>query len=175
MFRWKMKIISYTSFCWISNIVLSDTLSDEKFSLFCTSFLFLFLDWNEFAIQYLNSFFVCLPRDSELCRSGWLICWISYCSCVFIGGSLIGRVSVSVEYGMYCFFVRRFCIIQSVCYVPLIELVPLFKFTWAVSVDLETLCWPSRGGDGGALACFWLPACPVGHSALAASGGVALT
>ena len=170
-----MKIFSYTSCCWILNIVLSVTLSDEEFSLFCTSFLLLFLAWNEFAIQYLNSFFVCLPSDSELCRTGLLICWISFCSCVFIGGSLIGRVIVSVEYGMYCFFVRRLCIIQSVCYVLLIELVPLFKFTWAVSVDLVTLCWPSRGGDSGALACFWLYACSVGHSALSASGGVALT
>ena len=38
-----MKIFSYTSFCWIMNIVLSVTLSDEELSLFCTSFLFLFL------------------------------------------------------------------------------------------------------------------------------------
>ena len=43
MFRWKMKIFSYTSFCWILNIVLSDTLSDEELSFVCTSFLFLFL------------------------------------------------------------------------------------------------------------------------------------
>ena len=76
---------------------------------------------NEFAIQYNNSFFVCLDSDSELCRTGWLICRISFCSCVFIGGSLVGRVIVSIQYGIYCFFVRRLCTIQSARYVPLIE------------------------------------------------------
>jgi hypothetical protein len=76
---------------------------------------------NEFAIQYNNSFFVCLDNDSELCRTGWLICRISFCSCIFIGGSLVSRVIVAIQYGIYCFLVRRLCIIHSARYVPLIE------------------------------------------------------
>ena len=39
MFRWNMKNFYYNSFFGISNIVLSDTLSDEEFSFFCTSVL----------------------------------------------------------------------------------------------------------------------------------------
>ena len=53
MFRWKMKIFSYTSFCWILNIILSVTLSDKELSLFCTSFLLLFLVSN-MSLSYAN-------------------------------------------------------------------------------------------------------------------------
>ena len=61
---WKMKIFSYTSFCWISNIVLSVTLSDQKFSLFCTSFLFLFLVSNHVSQVFWN-LVICQPLVKE--------------------------------------------------------------------------------------------------------------
>ena len=54
---------------------------------------------NKFAIQYNNSFFVCLDSDSELCRTGWLICWISFCSCV---SKTQGFSLASLQYCTWC-------------------------------------------------------------------------
>ena len=92
---------------------------------------------NKTTMKNNNSLLVCLDRDSESCQTVWLNFWISFSSCTFFFGSLVGGMIITLQYGIFVtcdccnitclgqschgFLVRWLRIILSACVFHLIK------------------------------------------------------
>ncbi len=101
MFRWKMKIFSYTSFCWILTSFTLYALSDEEFSFFCTSFFTIPClkhvsqgSWNLVICQPLVREFH-HPPNLILSYLPQFLIWIQYSLHNLVFGILINRTRMS--------------------------------------------------------------------------------